>query len=173
MAVIFRTERLVVRPWEHGDLDDVFAINRDPDVTRYLPDYMACTTRDEARTWLAARIERDDPTSSLGFWATVEADTGRVIGGATLMHAPIGGGNPVEIGYYFRQSVWGKGYATELAAGLLRYGFESLPADEIVAVIIPENIASGRVLEKVGMRHAGLSDYNGHAVELYVIARPT
>jgi len=172
MTVIFRTERLVVRPWETGDLDDVFAMNRDPEVTRYLPDYMACATRDEARAWLETRIERHDPTSSLGFWATVEASSGRVIGGATLMRAQIGGANLVEIGYYFHQSVWGKGYATELAAGLLRYGFDTLDEDQIVAVIIPENAASGRVLEKAGMRHAGQSEYNGHVVELYVMERP-
>jgi len=169
---IFRTDRLVVRPWEAGDLDAAFAMNRDPEVTRYLPDYMACATLDDARAWLEARIARHDPASGLGFWAAVEAESGAVIGGAVLDHAPIGGGNQVEIGYFFARLAWGKGYATELAAGLLRYGFGTLGLDRIVAVIIPENAASGRVLEKAGMRHAGLTDYNGHPVELYVIDRP-
>ncbi len=89
-----------------------------------------------------------------------------------LDRAPIGGGNPVEIGYYLARSAWGKGYATELASGLIRYGFGALGLDQIVAVILPENVASGRVLEKAGLCHAGLTDYNGHAVELYAIDRP-
>lgn len=172
MTEIFRTDRLVVRPWKAGDLDAAFAMNRDPEVTRYLPDYMACATLDEARAWLDTRIARHDPSSGLGFWAAVEAESGTVVGGAVLDHAPIGGGNPVEIGYYVARSAWGKGYATELAAGLLRYGFETLGLDRIVAVIIPENAASARVLEKAGMRHDGLTDYNGHPVEQYVLDRP-
>lgn len=172
MPEIFRTDRLVVRPWEVGDTDAVFAMNRDPEVTRYLPEYMACATREQASAWLETRITRHDPASALGFWAVVTLEGGRVIGGAVITHAAIGGGNPVEVGYYFARDVWGNGYATEVTVGLLRHGFGALALDRIVAVTIPENIASCRVLEKAGMRHAGQSEYNGHVVELYEIDRP-
>lgn len=171
MGEIFRTDRLVVRPWQASDLDAVFAMNRDPEVTRYLPDYMACPTLDDARAWLETRIARYDPSSGLGFWAVVEAASGEVVGGAVLDHAPIDGGNPVEIGYYLARGAWGRGYATEIARGLLGHGFDTLGLDRIVAVILPENVASGRVLEKAGMRHVGPAEYNGHPVDLYVADR--
>lgn len=172
MSVILRTDRLVVRPWEAADLDAVFAMNRDPEVTRHLPDYMACRTLEEARAWLETRIARHDPAAGLGFWAAADAASGEAIGGAVLDHVAIGGDNPVQVGYYFARSRWGQGYATELTIGLLRHGFGTLGLDRIIAVITPENRASGRVLEKAGLRPAGPTESNGHAVELYVIDRP-
>ena len=56
MTELFRTDPLVVRPWQAGDLDAVYAMNRDPDVTRYLPDHMSCPTRDADSAWLDARL---------------------------------------------------------------------------------------------------------------------
>ncbi|HAX23739.1 MAG TPA: GNAT family N-acetyltransferase [Thermomicrobiales bacterium] len=172
MTEIFRTDRLVVRPWQAGDLDAVYAMNRDPDVTRYLPDHMSCATRDEARAWLDARIARHDPSSGLGFWAAIETETGQTVGGAVLDHAAIGDDNPVQVGYYFARSVWGRGYATELTIGLLRHGFGALGLDRIVAVTIPANAASCRVLEKAGMRNAGQTIYHGNQVALYELDHP-
>lgn len=168
MTTILETPRLIVRPWQIEDLHDVFAMFGDPDVTRHLPDRLKHTSRAETETWLHDMVERYDPSNPLGFWATVERASGHVIGGAALMHAPINGGNPIEIGYSFARSAWGNGYATELGHALLRYGFDTLQIAQIVAVIDTDNHASRRVLQKIGMRSEGMGDYDGHPVEVFV-----
>jgi RimJ/RimL family protein N-acetyltransferase len=172
MNAIFETDRLIVRPWTPDDLQDAYAMYGDPEVTRYLPDRLQHTSLDETRAWLDDMLEKQDPGNPLGFWAAVERSSGRVIGGAVLIHAPINGGNPVEIGYNFARDAWGKGYATEVARALLRHGFKRANLANIVAVIVPDNHASRRVLEKIGMRAEGMGDYNGHPVEVFSIDKP-
>jgi RimJ/RimL family protein N-acetyltransferase len=171
MTIMFETDRLIVRPWTLDDLQDAFAMYGDPEVTRYLPDRLQHSSLDETRTWLEGMVakQQQDPESPLGFWAAVERSSGRVIGGAVLMRAPINGGNPIEIGYNFARDAWGKGYATEVAHALLRYGFDTLHLSRIVAVIVPDNHASRRVLEKIGMHAEGMGDYAGHPVEVFAI----
>jgi RimJ/RimL family protein N-acetyltransferase len=93
----------------------------------------------------------------------------RVVGHALLQYAKINGEDRVELGYAFARDAWGKGYATELAHGLLRFGFDTLKLDEIYGVVIPENTASRRVLEKIGMRNLGMGDYHGFPIEVLVI----
>lgn len=170
---ILETERLLVRHWRLDDAEDAFAMYGDPKVTRTLPDEMAHASVEDTREWLARKIaERNAaPASTLGSWAVVDRQSRRVIGGALLDHAPINGGNPVEIGYHVARSAWGKGYATELGHALLRYGFEVASLQQIVAATLPDNTASRRVLEKLGMRYAGLGDYAGFPLDVFVIDR--
>ena len=81
----------------------------------------------------------------------------------------------VEIGYRLRSEVWGEGLATEDAKAVLRYGFERLNLDEIVAFTIPTNLRSRRVLEKIGMIYS--EDFNhpliaeGHPLRRHVLHR--
>lgn len=164
---IVETERLLVRPWRLDDVEDAYAMYGDPEVTRTLPDTKQHTSIEESRAHLAALVAQTDPASPLGEWAVVEKESGQVVGGALLNHAPINGGNPVEIGYYFARSRWGRGYATEVARALVAHGLEHAGLDEILGVIVPGNVASGRVLEKAGMRHEGRGDYAGWPVEVY------
>ena len=67
----------------------------------------------------------------------------------------------VEIAYHFLPSAWGKGYATEAATAILDFGFEKVRLKEIIGLAFPENVASWRVLEKVGMRYVGTATYFG------------
>ncbi len=168
---IFETERLLVRDWRLEDAEDAFAMYGDPEVSRTLPDEMAHASVDETRGWLARKVvaRNTTPVSKLGFWAVVERESGRVIGGALLEHAPINAGNPVEIGYHFARSAWGQGYATELGHALLRYGFEVAGLQQIVAAVLPDNTASRYVLEKLGMRYDGPGVYAGFPLDVFVI----
>ncbi|MFD2419172.1 GNAT family N-acetyltransferase [Amycolatopsis pigmentata] len=86
--------------------------------------------------------------------AAVERDSGRLVGSAALQvtsreHAR------GELGYVFHREVWSRGYATEAGRLLLRFGFESLRLRRISATCRPENVASARVLVKIGMRYKG------------------
>ncbi|MDQ3548451.1 MAG: GNAT family N-acetyltransferase, partial [Chloroflexota bacterium] len=94
-----------------------------------------------------------------------------VIGHALLQYAPINGEDRAELGYAFARPAWGKGYATELAHGLLRFAFDTLNLTQIYGAVLPENSASRRVLEKIGMRSLGMGDYGGIPVEVLLIEK--
>jgi [ribosomal protein S5]-alanine N-acetyltransferase len=172
LNTVFETDRLIVRHWHMDDLDAAFAMHGDPEVTVGLPDAFKHTHIEESQRHLEKAIREADPASPLGYWAVVERRSGAVIGGAVLIHAPINGGNPVEIGYYFARSAWGNGYATEIARALLDHGFSTTDETEIYGVTTLDNHASQRVLQKVGMERRGVGEYNGHPVEMFVAIRP-
>jgi RimJ/RimL family protein N-acetyltransferase len=146
-----RTERLLLRLYTEGDLDDLYAIQSRPDVARYL--YWGPRNRDEVRDSLAKKIvsnrlraEGDDLTL-----AVVLPHTGTVIGDVLLVWVS-GEHRQGEIGYIFHPGHGGHGYATEAARVMLRLGFEGLGLHRIAGRLDGRNTASARVLERLGMR---------------------
>jgi RimJ/RimL family protein N-acetyltransferase len=77
--------------------------------------------------------------------------------------------NAVDVGYRFLPEYWGRGLATEACLASVTFGFEVLKLDRIIGLVLPDNVASIRVLEKVGMRSAGEVTYDGHRVLRYSI----
>lgn len=171
MSTIAETERLIIRYWQPDDIEEAFTIYGDPEVTRYLAGDARDTTIEETREWLTKKMATQAEKAPLGLWAAEDRASGRVIGHALLQYAPINGDDRVEVGYALARSAWGKGYATEIAQAMIQVGFDSLNLDEIYGVVIPENAASRRVLEKVGMRNLGMGDYNGFPIEVLVLPR--
>jgi ribosomal-protein-alanine N-acetyltransferase len=168
MTTIAETDRLIIRHWREGDVEDAFAIYGDPEVTRYLAGDARDTTIDSTREWLAKKLATQAEKAPLGLWAVQERSSGNVIGHALLQYAQINGEDRVEVGYALARAAWGKGYATEIAQAMIQVGFDTLDLAEIYGVVIPENTASRRVLEKVGMRNLGMGDYNGFPIEVLV-----
>jgi ribosomal-protein-alanine N-acetyltransferase len=87
----------------------------------------------------------------LGLWATIHKETGKFIGRCGLLPWEIDGRLEVEIAYLLDKSFWHQGLATEAAQGILKYGFEKLYLSRLICLIDPENIASQRVAERIGM----------------------
>jgi ribosomal-protein-alanine N-acetyltransferase len=85
-----------------------------------------------------------------GRWALIHKPDKKLIGWCGL--APLDKTDEIEIGYGIAKEYWGRGLTTEAAAATIRYGFEELKLNQIVAVAMPENIASRRIMEKIGMR---------------------
>ena len=79
----------------------------------------------------------------------------------------------IEVGYHLARAFWGRGYATEAARACLRYGFEQLKLERIVAVVRPENVASRRVLEKSGLSYTGMGYHYKAEVRMYAVTRQT
>jgi RimJ/RimL family protein N-acetyltransferase len=96
-----------------------------------------------------------------------------VIGDCGLIPIPFSGqggkrGPDIELGYRLGAAHWGRGYATEAARAVLKFGIEDLGLDRIVAVTHPENHASKRVLVKTGFSDRGLTDrYYDHMTHLF------
>ena len=143
------TERLVLRGFHAEDLAAHRAeVDDDAAVTwahRRLP------LADSLRRW-ADRLdgwERD----GYGMWIVELRATGKIIGHAGLQR--LDGSDDVELGYYLGRSSWGQGYATEAAQALLDFGLTGGGLHRITATCDPENAASARVLEKIGMTREG------------------
>jgi RimJ/RimL family protein N-acetyltransferase len=77
----------------------------------------------------------------------------------------------VEVDFLLGKSYWGKGYATEAGEAALNFAFEKLGLDEIVGIVHPENKASRRVLEKLGLRLTSRTRYFGMDVCRYAVKR--
>jgi [ribosomal protein S5]-alanine N-acetyltransferase len=148
MTVILQTERLIVRTWSPEDEDDGYRIWSDPEVMRYVGTGQPNASLEETRAWVG-RMTAHHEAHGFGFWAVVEKKSNQLIGNCGMGYQR-DGGLPIEFGYTLARSHWGRGYATEAAAACLRYAFESLRFTELSARVDSRNVASQRVLEKIG-----------------------
>jgi RimJ/RimL family protein N-acetyltransferase len=145
------TERLVLRLWRPDDLDRLAQIFAKEPVWRY--PFQRGWTREETEDFLNRKI---DEWQRRGFsqWAVELKADARLIGFLGL--APpefLPEVMPtVEVGWRLDPEWWGRGLATEGGRAALRYGFDTLGLDEVVSIYEPGNVASGRVMERLGMK---------------------
>lgn len=147
---ILETERLLLRHQVIHDLDDLWALYCDPEITRYIPD--APRSREEAKEELEWHMNGHPRFPELGLWATIHKETGKFIGRCGLLPWNIDGQDEVEVAYTIARDYWGRGLATEAAQAILQYGFKNLNLSRLICLIDQENEASKRVAEKIGMR---------------------
>ena len=147
--IILETERLILRRQVIEDLDDLWALYCDPQITKYIPD--APRSYEEDREELEWHMNGHPQYPELGLWATLHKETGKFIGRCGLLPWTIEGQREVEVAYTIAREFWGQGLATEAAQGILNYGFEKLNLRRLICLIDPDNIASQRVAEKMGM----------------------
>jgi RimJ/RimL family protein N-acetyltransferase len=149
VTIILETPRLILRRQVPADLNDLWALYCDPEITRYIPD--APRTREEAREELEWHMNGHPRNPDLGLWATIHKESGKFIGRCGLLPWEIEERQEVEVAYTIARQYWGQGLATEAARAILQYGFEQLNLFRLVCLIEPENAASQRVAEKIGM----------------------
>lgn len=157
------TPRLILRDFVIDDWPAVYDYQRDP---RYLRFYdWTDRAEDEVRAFVQAFIDQQQqrPRTRYQLAVTLRPD-GRLIGNVGIRLA-VAGAAEAEIGYELRPDEWGRGYATEAAREIVRFGFEELALRRITAWTVADNVASTRVLEKVGMslegRLSGKEHYKG------------
>ena len=153
---MLETERLLLRRFNENDIDTVFAMRSNPDVMRFIREPQ--TNRAEAESWVSLVSSRWED-EKIGFCAVIEKSSGRFAGWCGLWR--LKETDEIEVGYALIKDFRGKGYAAEASEAFLIYGFETLNLKEIVAVARPENRASRRVMERVGMTY----DYTGRFYE--------
>ncbi|MGI8639326.1 MAG: GNAT family N-acetyltransferase [Pyrinomonadaceae bacterium] len=164
---IIETERLLLRMFKTEDLDVVYQLFSDADVQKYLSAENR-RTREQLKVTLKNLVRRWDERG-FGIWCVTEKNTTEIVGYCGFQY--FDNMMEIEILFAFLQDFWGSGFATEAAKACLRFWFEELTVDKILAATYPKNIASRRVLEKIGMRFVEQSTrYNMEAVT-YLISR--
>lgn len=158
------TRRLRHRALTVDDAEAFFALNSHPDVMRYTHEPLL-QSLDEARAAIAGYP--DFHTVGYGRWGCVLKETDKVIGFCGLK--PLPDLNVVDVGYRFLPEYWGQGLATEACRACLEFGFEVLHLERIVGFALPENRASIRVMEKVGMELEGTLEIDGVSALQYAI----
>jgi RimJ/RimL family protein N-acetyltransferase len=145
------TERLLLRQWSLKDLDAIVAMDRDPEVYRFLEEP---GDPDEQRDDMKERILTDFG-AGLGTWSIFPRGGAQSFLG--IVHIiPIDDEGPdVELGFRLVRAAWGQGLASEAAARLIRHGFETVGLDEIIAVTDPDNEGSERTLARLGFKREG------------------
>jgi RimJ/RimL family protein N-acetyltransferase len=151
MQIHLETERLILRRFAEADEDNLVDLDSDPDVMRYLSGGKPTPRRVIHDEILPRVIRYYDRHPGFGSWAAVEKSTGTFIGWIAFRPAEGKGLEDVELGYRLRKSAWGKGYATEGVRALMRRGFAELGVQRVFATTYQDNLASRRVMEKLGM----------------------
>ena len=130
------------------DLDDLLAIFSDPKVMRSFDGVLFDRTM--MKKWVGRNLDHQD-RHGYGLFSVILKSNGELVGDCGLEHMEVGGSPEVEIGYDFRSTYWGQGLATEAAAAVRDYAFQELGLDRVISLIRPDNPASMRVAEKIGM----------------------
>ena len=162
--LVTQTERLELRKFSRNDATGFFRLNSDPEVVRYTGD-AAFRDVTEAQNFL----EGYDHYALHGYgrWSVYLKETGEYIGFCGLKYSQEK--DEVDLGFRFMRHYWNKGLATEAARESLRIGFEQFGLVKIVGRAMEANLASIRVLEKLGMNRAGRFNENGQVWVLFEI----
>jgi RimJ/RimL family protein N-acetyltransferase len=172
------TERLRLEPFADRHLEGLHEMNRKPEVMQFI------TGRPETREQTAAaiaRVQRCWAALGTSWWTFICPASGRVAGAGCIQYARRDAvmpddleslrGNPLEIGWRLHPDFWHLGLASEAAACMAAFAFETLAAPELIAVRHPDNIASARVMDRLGMRYRGLERWYGETLATHVLSR--
>lgn len=160
------TKRLEHRALTVDDAEAFFALNSHPDVMRYTGE-PPLQSLEEARE--AIENYPDFDTVGYGRWGCVLKENRAVIGFCGLKYLPEL--DAVDVGFRFLPPYWGRGLATEACTASITFGFDVLRLPRIIGLVLAENIASIRVLERVGMRRDGTITYQGQTALRFAICR--
>jgi len=141
----FETARLILRPFTPDDWQDLYEYESHPETLKFVTTDWKCTEND-------AKSMAKDWSENETVWAVCLKDTGKVIGHVDIRPEYDKKFNVYEIGYIFSPLYHGKGYAAESLKRILQHGFEDLNAHRIIADSYPENTASWKLLERLGLR---------------------
>lgn len=181
MNLELHTERLFLSPFADTDLGLALEMWTDPEVVKYVGDVM---TEEEVRLDMP-NVTKRGGNGGIGIWSVADRATGEKLGDCYLLPMAIDeddtdfdlvvmGQMPdadIEVGFFFKPSAWGHGYATEACKRLLKFAFQELPLNEIVASVDDGNIASQKALEKSGLINRGRTRSYGEDSPIYRITR--
>ncbi|HSE06964.1 MAG TPA: GNAT family N-acetyltransferase [Methylomirabilota bacterium] len=169
MTPTLETPRLRLRPLAASDEAALVALDSDPEVMRYVGSPAGVKSPVETLERARRRIRESarGDYEPLGFWAIEERADPAFLGVGALIRMP--DDDDVEVAYRLARWAWGRGVATEAAAALVGHALGPLGLPRVVAVTYPENLASQRVLDKLGFERRGIRDYKGVQATYHVV----
>jgi RimJ/RimL family protein N-acetyltransferase len=150
--VFLETDRLILRRFTKDDVDNLVALDGDPEVMRYVTGGPPTSREQIERDHIPAYLAYYERFQGYGFWAAIEKSTGDFLGWFHLRPYKDDAPDEPELGYRLRRAAWGKGYATEGSRALIDKAFAEFGARRVVAFTYGEHLASRRVMEKAGLR---------------------
>ena len=150
MAIILETPRLLFRHLKLHDVQELYALYQDIDIRRYFPNGVLSyeDTKEELEWYLNGHPQYPE----LGLWDTIHKASDKFIGRCGLLPWEIDGRLEIEIAYLLSKEFWHQGFASEAAQGIMSYGFETLHLNRLICMMHPENTASKKVAERIGMK---------------------
>lgn len=164
MKTILETHRLLLREFNICDAERFYELNLNPNVIKYTGNSAFKDIR-EAKTFL--ENYSDYKRNRFGRWAVIHKSTQEFIGWCGLKYDVKF--DETDIGFRFFEHFWNKGFATESAKACIAYGFEKLNLKTIVGRAMKDNLASIKVLEKIGLQYERNFDFDGHEGVIYSI----
>ena|SRR5688572_19062265 len=148
---VVETERLILRQLRVEDAEDLFRIYSNPVTMKFMGQGPA--SAEEMGVNIQKHIETYYDKYGFGLWATILKENDRLIGRCGLLYQEIDGAKDLEIAALIDCDYWRKGLVTEAMQSIVKIGFDKYKFKRIIAVIVPDNIGSIRVAEKVGMTY--------------------
>ena len=166
---MIETERLALRYLRPDDLDDFAALTSDPEINRYMGDGQPLS-REQTERWIEVSLENYE-ARGYGCFAVMMRGNDRMVAFAGFARPPDRPG-VTEIIYALPPALWGRGYATEIARGLIEFGLGRAGLTRIEATVDPANEPSKRVLLKAGMVYDGRHEgEDGEEVDVISVER--
>jgi len=159
MRVNLETERLIIRDPNEDDFESIWKMRNDPHVTRFTGG-VTLFSKEELRERHLKRTQ--DIGNSPREYSVVLKESNEYIGYCGFQYCSILDG--IEILYGYDKKFWGKGYALEAARAVLEFGIKKLDLKEVVAAVNYDNIASDKVLGKIGMKFSGEIEWPGQGM---------
>ncbi len=167
MSEEIETLRLCLRHFTLNDMDELFQIYSYRELFKYMSNEKPLLL-EQIRTLINTFTETWQQ-HQFGVWAIVYKKYQKLIGHCGFKF--LENTSEVQIGYLLLSSYWGRGLATEAATAVMKYGFEVAKLERIVAIAKPENTASRRVMEKIGMTYEKDAYYYNNSVVYYSISK--
>jgi RimJ/RimL family protein N-acetyltransferase len=167
-VAILETSRLVLRPFGAEDLDSLARLMANRDFMRFshgpYSRQQTQTVLDRILSWNRAGLPSQ--------FAVSPRSTGTLIGYCGFFHQEVDETDEIEIGYRLHPDYWNKGIATEAATAVRDHAFRDLKLPRVISLIHPDNIASRRVAEKIGMRHERNTVFKEFPTQIFALNRP-
>ncbi len=163
------TKRLRLEPFAPAHAPALNAINNEPDVMRFLSSGTPETLDDTQAT--IARVRERWARLGYSWWAVIEKARDQIIGAACVQNIANKEGADLEIGWRLTTASTGRGYATEAGQGAAGFAFDVLNVDHVVSVAHPDNIASHKVMQRLGMVYRGIETHYDEPCTTYVLYR--
>ncbi|MDF1837756.1 MAG: GNAT family N-acetyltransferase [Planctomycetota bacterium] len=161
------TLRLSHREIRVEDAEAVLAFNGNPEVMKLTGEPL-WTDLEQTRERLANYAEFE--THGFGRWGIFHKPEGQLIGFSGFKYLPEL--DEVDLGYRLLPEYWGRGLATESGLACLRFGFETMGFERLIALVLPENAGSMRVVEKIGMHNTGPIQIDDETAYRFAAERP-